>query len=175
MVGNCKRGPNSALRGLFLHGCHFLPRREDLQGRPLGRYHRRSDRVPSPLAARTSTIGSLAQLAPEFFPERLRCPIRPIASGHFPGPLERMTFGGVIADPDNDVPMERACGCGTGRLQRVAHGRGQIVGMVVHRHRNLQPAPKGGQQAARQVSPRQRGDGRERSPSGFETSPGSPN
>src|SRR5215207_10173140 len=86
---------------------------------------------------------------PEFFSERLRCPRRPIASDHFSGPLERMTFGGVIADADNDIPMERACGGGTRRLQRMAHGCGQIVGMVVHRHENLQPAPKGGHQAAR--------------------------
>jgi hypothetical protein len=101
------------------------------------------------LAARTLTIGGLAQLAPEFFPERLRWPRRPIASDHFSGPLERTTFGGVIADADNDIPMERACGGGTRRLQRMAHGCGQIVGMVVDRHENLQPAPKGGHQAAR--------------------------
>jgi hypothetical protein len=55
-------------------------------------------------------------------------PTRPIASDDFSGPLERMSFGGVIADPDNDIPMERACGCGARRLQRVAHGCGQIIG-----------------------------------------------
>jgi hypothetical protein len=99
-------------------------------------------RVPSLLAAGTLTIGGLSQLTPEFFPERLRCPRRPIASDHFSDPLEGMIFGGVIADADNDIPMERACGGGTRRLQRVSHGRCQIVGMVVHRHENLQPAPK---------------------------------
>jgi hypothetical protein len=88
------------------------------------------------------TIGGLAQLTSEFLPERLRCPRRPIASDHFSDPFEGMIFGGVIADADNDIPMERACGGGTRRLQRVSHGRCQIVGMVVHRHENLQPAPK---------------------------------
>jgi hypothetical protein len=39
--------------------------------------------------------------------------------------------------------VEWACGGGARRLQRVAHGRGQIVGMIVHRHENLPPAPKG--------------------------------
>jgi hypothetical protein len=102
-----------------------------------------------PLAAGASTICGLAELTPEFLPERLRGPRRPIASDHFPGPLERMTFGGVIADADNDIPVERACGGGTRRLQRVVHGCGQIVGMVVRRHENLQPAPKGGHQPVR--------------------------
>jgi hypothetical protein len=93
-----------------------------------------------------------------------------------------MTFGGVIADADNDIPMEWACGGGTRRLQRVAHDRGQIIGMVVHRHENLQPAPKVAigrrdltSLASKAASPRQRGDGRTRSPSAIETSPGSPN
>jgi hypothetical protein len=144
------------------------------------------DRLRSLRAAGTLTIGGLTELAPEFFPERVRCPRRPIASGHFSDPLERMIFSGIITDADNDIPMEWACGGGTRRLQRVTHGRGQIVGTVVHRHENLQPAPKDGHQAARPW-------GRAKQPhptisrqsnaataasvplSGFETSPGSPN
>jgi hypothetical protein len=100
-------------------------------------------------AAGTLTIGGLTELALKFLPERLRCPRRPITSDHFSHPLEGMIFGGVIADADHDIPMERVCGSGTRRLQRMAHGCREIVGMGVHRHENLQPAPKGGHQAAR--------------------------
>jgi hypothetical protein len=92
--------------------------------------------VRSLLAAGTLTIGGLTQLAPEFFPERLRSPRRPIASDHFSDPFERMAFSGVVPDADNDIPMGWTCGCGTRRLQRVAHGRDQIIGMIVHRHEN---------------------------------------
>jgi hypothetical protein len=70
--------------------------------------------------------------------------------------------------------MEWACGCGARRLQRVAHGCGQIICMIVHRHENLPPAPKGdigqrGQALAGEaaspdhLSPKQRGNGRDRS------------
>ena len=97
-----------------------------------------SEKFPSSApAAGTLPICGFAQLTTEFIPEHLRCPLCPIAFYQFSGPLECVTFGSVIADADNDIPMERACGGGTRRLQCVAHRRGQLVGMVVHRHQSL--------------------------------------
>jgi hypothetical protein len=136
------------------------------------------------LSQRTSTIGGVAQLAPEFFPERLRWPRRPAASDDFSGPLERMSFGCVVADPDNDISMEWACGCGTGRLQRVAHGCGQIVGMVVDRHENFLreewPSDSKALSACEAALPDHSRHGNAATAaavplSGFETSPGSTN
>jgi hypothetical protein len=41
-----------------------------------------------------------------------------------------MSFGGVVADPDNHIPMERARGGGARRLQRVAHGTAATAAAV---------------------------------------------
>jgi hypothetical protein len=67
----------------------------------------------SSLTLRTLTVCGLAELALKFFPESFWCPRGAITPDHSSGPLESVALGGVIADADNHVPMERTRRRGT--------------------------------------------------------------
>ncbi|WP_162136832.1 hypothetical protein [Bradyrhizobium japonicum] len=71
----------------------------------------------------------------EFFPEDVRCPELAIALDDSFRPLKGMALGGIVADADDNPIVERTDNRGTGGFERVAHNRGQIVGMNFAGHR----------------------------------------
>jgi hypothetical protein len=92
---------------------------------------------------RTHALGGVRKLARDFLSQQIMIPVRAIASDQVTRPVERMSFGRVIADADCHVGMKGADGGGARRQQRMAHGGFEIVGIGARRHRSLHISWKG--------------------------------
>jgi hypothetical protein len=86
------------------------------------------------------TVCGIAELALEFFEQRFAPAYGAVRLCNVSGAEISMVFRGVITDTDRYICVERANRRGTGGLERVTHGRSEIICVAVDGHQNLAPA-----------------------------------
>jgi hypothetical protein len=87
------------------------------------------------------TVCGIAQLALDLFDQNFPPPLRAVTFDDVSCTSITMALSGVVTDTDSHIRVERANRYGTGRLQRIAHGCIQIVGVVIDGHPDLLSDP----------------------------------
>ena len=87
------------------------------------------------------TVCGIAQLALDLFDQNFPPPLRAVTFDDVSCTSITMALSGVVTDTDSHIRVERANRYGTGRLQRIAHGCIQIVGVVIDGHQTLLSDP----------------------------------
>jgi hypothetical protein len=78
--------------------------------------------IPQVCTLRTLTVCGINELALNLFHQNFPLPHRAVAFDDFSGTSISMVLSGVVTDADSHIQVKRANCCGTGRLQRIAHG-----------------------------------------------------